>query len=162
MKRKKRQRAQDANEEDSNDDDDDEETKIIHGILNHEEDESALSRNMNIKTENNKRSAITQISVADSALMEYALEEERSCQNTFETRNELDLFFDSVKATVKKFSRVDVHVAKRRIFNVVSEMESKYLNIPHSQLQLYNLDQGIPYPVSSANALHVSNNTECL
>lgn len=54
----------------------------------------------------------------------YLLNKER-IPNT--ERDELDNFFDSIKATVRKFSPTDIHLVKNKIFFMVSDIESKYI-----------------------------------
>lgn len=45
-----------------------------------------------------------------------------------EEKDELDYFFESIKSTIKKFSPSDIHLAKNKIFMIVSEIESKYVD----------------------------------
>ncbi|KAI5709395.1 hypothetical protein M8J76_016971 [Diaphorina citri] len=42
-------------------------------------------------------------------------------------RDSVDLFFDSIKATVRTFSPADFYDVKTKIFNTVSQIERKYL-----------------------------------
>lgn len=42
-------------------------------------------------------------------------------------KDSVDLFFDSIKATVRTFSPADFYAVKTRVFNIVSEIEGKYL-----------------------------------
>lgn len=41
--------------------------------------------------------------------------------------DEIDLFFDTMKKTVKKFSVADKLLVKRKIFNIVTDIEEKYV-----------------------------------
>ncbi|KAF5301418.1 hypothetical protein FQA39_LY02147 [Lamprigera yunnana] len=61
----------------------------------------------------------TQAHTASGTLMKYLLEEA-------EVKDELDFFFESIKATVKKFSPADKHLVKSKIFGIVSDIEAKY------------------------------------
>ncbi|CAH1399663.1 unnamed protein product [Nezara viridula] len=42
--------------------------------------------------------------------------------------DEYDLFFDAMKKTIKKFSAADKLLVKRQLFNMVAEIEEKYVN----------------------------------
>ncbi|KAI5708377.1 hypothetical protein M8J77_021423 [Diaphorina citri] len=48
-------------------------------------------------------------------------------------RDSVDLFFDSIKATVRTFSPADFYDVKTKIFNTVSQIERKYLMPQDSQ-----------------------------
>uniref|UniRef100_A0A6P7F6Y0 Uncharacterized protein LOC114327210 n=1 Tax=Diabrotica virgifera virgifera TaxID=50390 RepID=A0A6P7F6Y0_DIAVI len=76
-----------------------------------------------------KKTTRTSKESASAVLMQYILskkeEEQREPQNP--KKDHIDLFFDSIKATVRNFSPADYQLAKRIIFNTVSDIENKYI-----------------------------------
>lgn len=62
---------------------------------------------------------------ASGTLMKYLLEKENKISDEID---ELDHFFDGIKATVKKFSPADKHLAKKEIFKIVSDIEGRYID----------------------------------
>ncbi|KAF2900067.1 hypothetical protein ILUMI_06119 [Ignelater luminosus] len=50
----------------------------------------------------------------------------KGCRTT-STKRRFGAFFDGIKASVKNFSPMDQHVAKTKIFNIVSAIEGKYV-----------------------------------
>lgn len=65
------------------------------------------------------------VHTASAVLMSRLLDEQSNMPH--QEHDELDRFFLSISGTVKKFSPYEQAVAKRRIFNLVSEMELKQL-----------------------------------
>lgn len=66
---------------------------------------------------------------ASATLMNYILSQKHAeeTRTSVTEKDSIDLFFDSIKATVRTFSPSDFHSLKTNIFNMVTEMESKYL-----------------------------------
>lgn len=53
--------------------------------------------------------------------------ERKNSEKSEKEKDHLDLFFDSIKATVRNFSPADIHTTKKQIFNYVSDIEDKYI-----------------------------------
>lgn len=70
--------------------------------------------------------------------------------------NEVDLFFRSLAATVKKFEPEDVIEAKMKIFNVVTEIEIRNQRAKRSRMSTFNENSSRP---SSAMSSHSSSHT---
>ncbi|XP_074042027.1 uncharacterized protein isoform X2 [Leptinotarsa decemlineata] len=79
----------------------------------------------NIKKKRISRKNPSNKESASSTLMNYLLSQ-KSIEESKE-KDSIDLFFDSIKATVRSFTPADFHTVKTTIFNVVSEIERKYL-----------------------------------
>ena len=64
--------------------------------------------------------------VTGQSLMKYILEQ----KNKEEEYNQdpVDIFFAGIAATVKLFNPTDQHIIKRQIFQLVSDMEGKYIH----------------------------------
>ncbi|KAF5299249.1 hypothetical protein FQA39_LY02422 [Lamprigera yunnana] len=62
---------------------------------------------------------------ANARVIQYILNKEEA----EEKKDHIDLFFESIKSTVRTFSAADFHTAKAGIFNIVSEIESKYVRM---------------------------------
>ncbi|KAL4103870.1 hypothetical protein QTP88_019205 [Uroleucon formosanum] len=77
---------------------------------------------------------------ASSTLMKHLLNEEKKNEEV----DEIDLFFDTMKRTVKKFSVADKLLVKRKIFNIVSDVEGKYVGEEQPQRQ-QSYGQNIQY-----------------
>lgn len=75
-----------------------------------------------VQTNANNSKATNQ--TASGTLMKYLLENEKK---TSDERDDLDHFFEGIKATVKKFSPADKHLAKKEIFKIVSDIEGRYI-----------------------------------
>jgi len=58
--------------------------------------------------------------------------------------DEIDLFFDTMERTVKKFSVADKLLVKRKVFNIVSDVEGKYVGEEQPQRQ-QSYGQNIQY-----------------
>ncbi|CAH1115137.1 unnamed protein product [Psylliodes chrysocephalus] len=73
-----------------------------------------------------------------STLMNYILSQKdlEPTNAVTKEKDSIDLFFDSIKATVRTFSPVDFHTAKTRIFNIVSEIERPYVLAANVNKQL--------------------------
>lgn len=85
-----------------------------------EEASQLISKPIKGKTDHNP-SAPT----ASSTMMKFSLQQE---SKQHEAKDELDYFFETIKSTVKKFSPADTHLAKNKIFMIVSDIESKYVD----------------------------------
>ncbi|RZF43938.1 hypothetical protein LSTR_LSTR006746 [Laodelphax striatellus] len=88
-----------------------------------------------------------------SILLKYILEKEKSRKEPPDTRpDDIDLFFDSIKATVKKLSDKNKILAKQRVFTIVNELEGINLNemqhISAGNAQQY-CQQTLQYPSHS-------------
>lgn len=72
---------------------------------------------------------------ASSVLMKYLVESDK--KETKETANDhpIDIFFNSLAATVKTFSPEYQHMAKSKLFNVVSELEWAHLQSKNTNYQ---------------------------
>lgn len=79
----------------------------------------------NIKKKRISRKNPSNTESASSTLMNYLLSQ-KSIEESKE-KDSIDLFFDGIKATVRSFTPADFHTVKTTIFNVVSEIERKYL-----------------------------------
>lgn len=75
-----------------------------------------------------------------STLMTHLLDEEKKKEEV----DEIDLFFDTMKMTVKKFSVADKLLVKRKIFNIVSDVEGKCIGEEQPQRQ-QSYGQNIQY-----------------
>ncbi|KAF5290889.1 hypothetical protein FQA39_LY14569 [Lamprigera yunnana] len=75
----------------------------------------------------------TQTRTDSGTPMNYLLEEGKT--RKAEVKYELNFFFESIKATVKKFSPADKHLVKSKIFGIVSDIEAKYI---HQQQHIQN------------------------
>lgn len=64
---------------------------------------------------------------ASSTLMKHILEEEKKLKKE-EPKSEMDVFFDSIRMTVNKFNPYDKFLAKQKIFQIVTEIEAKYMD----------------------------------
>lgn len=64
--------------------------------------------------------------VTDQSLMKYILEQKNKEEKS--NQDPVDIFFAGIAATVKSFNPTDQHVIKRQIFQLVSDMEGKYVN----------------------------------
>lgn len=67
-----------------------------------------------------RQSALAEM--ASSTLMKHFMDEEKKEKRVID---EIDLFFDTMKMTVKKFSVSDRLSVKRKVFNIVAEIEEK-------------------------------------
>ncbi|KAF5298523.1 hypothetical protein FQA39_LY11775 [Lamprigera yunnana] len=75
----------------------------------------------------------TQAHTASGTLIKYLLEKEKT--KKAEVKDKLDFFFESYKATVKKFLPAEKHLVKSKIFGIVSDIEAKYI---HQQQHIQN------------------------
>ncbi|KAF5287076.1 hypothetical protein FQA39_LY16061 [Lamprigera yunnana] len=104
----------------------------------------------------------TQAHTAGGTLMKYLLEEEKT--KKAEIKDELDFFFESIKATVKIFSPADKHLVKSKIFGIVSDIEVKYI---HQQQNIQNFpvyqasNSQVPLTIESpsTSTFHSSNHS---
>jgi hypothetical protein len=64
--------------------------------------------------------------ITGQSLMKYILEKKNK-EEKF-TQDPIDIFFAGIAATVKSFTPTDQHIIKRQIFQLVSDMEEKYVN----------------------------------
>ncbi|CAI6345114.1 unnamed protein product [Macrosiphum euphorbiae] len=72
-----------------------------------------------------------QAETASSTLMKHLINEEKKQKEV----DEIDLFFDTMKRTVKKFCVADKLLVKRKVFNIVSDIEGKYVGEEQPQSQ---------------------------
>jgi len=77
---------------------------------------------------------------ASSTLMKHLLNEEKKEKEI----DEIDLYFDTMKRTVKKFSVADKLLVKRKVINIVSDIEGKYVGEEQPQRQ-QSYGQNIQY-----------------
>lgn len=93
----------------------------------------------------NERIRQTTSETASGVLMKYILEEEKKQkEKEAQEKDDVDLFFDTMKATVKKFSAANKILAKQRVFTVISELEG----IDFSQQQNANQPKDTVCPFS--------------
>ncbi|XP_028141978.1 transcription factor Adf-1-like [Diabrotica virgifera virgifera] len=71
------------------------------------------------KSSNSKRRGYHAVESTSAVLMKYLLEKEKNEKE----KDDIDLFFDAMKATVKKFSAGNKLLAKQKVFAVISELE---------------------------------------
>jgi len=64
--------------------------------------------------------------VTGQSLMKYILEQKNKEEKS--NQDPVDIFFAGIAATVKSFNPIDQHIIKRQIFQLVSDMEGKYVN----------------------------------
>jgi len=64
--------------------------------------------------------------VTGQSLMKYILEQKNKEEKS--NQDPVDIFFAGIAATVKSFNPTDQHIIKRQIFQLVSDMEGKYVN----------------------------------
>uniref|UniRef100_A0A6P7H7B9 Uncharacterized protein LOC114345211 n=1 Tax=Diabrotica virgifera virgifera TaxID=50390 RepID=A0A6P7H7B9_DIAVI len=76
------------------------------------------------KSSNPKRRGHQAVESASAVLMKHLLEEEIN----EEEKDDIDLFFDAIKATVKKLNAGNKLLAKQRVFGVISELEEFNMN----------------------------------
>ncbi|KAI5694073.1 hypothetical protein M8J76_002128 [Diaphorina citri] len=105
---------------------------------------------------------------ASATLMNYLIRQ-KECEpagiSAPETqRDSVDLFFDSIKATVRTFSPADFYDVKTKIFNTVSQIEQKYLmpqeNVVHNTFrQVYSFNDNSNYGNYSAYTSNVSSHS---
>lgn len=90
-----------------------------------------LSKSVSISTPKKKcnRSSRPQ-ETASATVMKYLLENRQQTTDKDKEKDSLELFFESMVKTVKTFSPVDQHLIRNQIYNLVSQMEAKYL-MPH-------------------------------
>ncbi|KAF5302363.1 hypothetical protein FQA39_LY10402 [Lamprigera yunnana] len=103
----------------------------------------------------------TQAHTVSGTLMEYLLEEEKT--KKAEVKDELDFFFESIKATVKKCSPADKHLVKSKISGIVSDIEAKYIHqqqhIQYSVYQVSNSQVPLTIESPSKSTFHSSNHS---
>lgn len=100
-----------------------------------------------------RKAPVAATETASSTLMKHILEEEKKMRKE-EPKSEMDLFFDSIKMTVNKFSAYDQFLTKQKIFQIVTEIEAKYMyqywnqppNYPHIHQQQFT------HPTTSAQS----------
>ncbi|CAG9838925.1 unnamed protein product [Diabrotica balteata] len=81
------------------------------------------------KSSNPKRRRHQAVESASAVLMKHLLEEEKNEKE----KDDIDLFFDTMKARVKKFNAGNELLTKQRVFGVISELEEFNLNqLAHS------------------------------
>nr|CAD7268168.1 unnamed protein product [Timema shepardi] len=91
---------------------------------------------------------------ATRTLMKYLIETNKKEENNRIQPNEIDQFFSLMANTVKRFSPVDQHFIKTKVFNMISEVESKYL-IPQNSIP-FALPRTTPSPcVNSSSSASV-------
>lgn len=66
---------------------------------------------------------------ASSTLMKHLINTEKKKKEV----DEIDLFFETMKKTVKKFSVANKLQVKRKIFNIVTDIEGKYVGVQQPQ-----------------------------
>lgn len=94
--------------------------------------------------------------VRDNAELYWIVERKNSEKSETE-KDHLDLFFDSIKATVRNFSPADIHTTKKQIFNYVSDIEDKYIWMRGRP----NNDRGCAdQPASNSTSRHTFNTIE--
>lgn len=101
---------------------------------------------------------------ASATLMKYIIDQKKN-EEEHQEKDELYHFFEGIKKTVTRFSPRDVHLAKTKIFDIVSEIEATYLNneisesTTHPQYQtLVSIPLASPsYSLASTD----SNTTSC-
>lgn len=96
---------------------------------------------------------------ASSTLMKHILEEEKKLKKE-EPKSEMDVFFDSIRMTVNKFNPYDKFLAKQKIFQIVTEIEAKYMDQYWNQPTNYQITpqqqftDGIAIPPSRSTQHH--------
>ncbi|XP_029344030.1 uncharacterized protein LOC107884042 [Acyrthosiphon pisum] len=87
---------------------------------------------------------------ASSVLMKYLVESDK--KETKETANDhsIDIFFNSLAATVKTFSPEYQHMAKSKLFNIVSELEWAHLQSKNTHYQV-PIPINFPAPENKSN-----------
>jgi hypothetical protein len=85
---------------------------------------------------------------SSSTLMKYILDQKKTTEQ-IQLKNGLDFFY-GIKETVKAFSPQDQYLAKKKIFETVSEIEGKYLNTPNNPQSIQH------YPNALQPRHHVS------
>ncbi|XP_022185587.1 transcription factor Adf-1 [Nilaparvata lugens] len=87
-----------------------------------------------------------------SILLKYILDKERTRKER-QAPDDIDLFFDSIKATVKKLSDKNKILAKQRVFTIVNELEGINLNemqhLSAAGAQAQYCQQTLQYPSHS-------------
>lgn len=83
-----------------------------------------------------KKKKLEKTETPSSVLMKYLVESDK--QETKVTANDhpIDIFFNSLAATVKTFSPEYQHMAKSKLFNVVSELEWAHLQSKNTNFQV--------------------------
>lgn len=74
-----------------------------------------------------KKKKLEKIDTASSVLMKYLVESDKQETKVTANNHPIDIFFNSLAATVKTFSPEYQHMAKSKLFNVVSELEWSHL-----------------------------------
>lgn len=93
---------------------------------------------------------------ASSVLMEYIIKNNSSQERDTIRRekDEVDKFFESMAATVKKLTPINIAVAKSKIFAIVSELEFEELHTTLSNTPTQQTNKNIPVQhTSSASTL---------
>lgn len=72
---------------------------------------------------------------ASSVLMKYLVENDKKETKAIANDHPIDIFFNSLAATVKYFSPEYQHMAKSKLFNVVSELEWAHLQRKNTNYQ---------------------------
>lgn len=76
-----------------------------------------------------KRRGYQTVESASTVLMKHLLEEEKKEKEKEKQKiDDIDLFFDTMKATVKKFNAGNKLLAKQRVFSVICELEGFNMN----------------------------------
>jgi hypothetical protein len=76
----------------------------------------------------NKKEEIGQTAneITGQSVMKYIWEQKTKEEKS--TQDPMDIFFAGIAATVKSFTPTDQHIIKKQIFQLVSDMEEKYVN----------------------------------
>lgn len=64
--------------------------------------------------------------ITGQSVMKYILEQKNKEERSAE--DPMGIFFAGIAATVKSFTPTDQHIIKKQIFQLVSDMEEKYVN----------------------------------
>lgn len=153
---------------------DEENSQVPNAEASQIESGPSIFRNRNITPQQNKKRARTSkedrwsvsgTATSSTTLMKYIIDKKEKEQEQ-EEKDDLYHFFEGIKRTVKKFSPTDVHLAKRKIFDIISEMEVKYLSNEISEPPIqpqYQTLVSIPLtsPAYSTPSADYSNTTSC-
>lgn len=83
-----------------------------------------------------KKKKLEKTETASSVLMKYLVESDKQETNVTANDHPIDIFFNSLAATVKTFSPEYQHIAKSKLFNVVSELEWAHLQSKNTNFQV--------------------------
>lgn len=83
-----------------------------------------------------KKRKLEKTETASSVLMKYLVESDKQETKVTANNHPIDIFFNSLAATVKMFSPEYQHMAKTKLFNVVSELEWAHLQSKNTNFQV--------------------------